>query len=332
MNKFLMFLSLMVLSQRGSAGVEPTPEGGGAPASELDNGGQNGGSPDPTSSEPDSSNSNSNSPDPVPVSIYGDRTVAWPEGMEDVLKNEPSLKPFVGDDGALNVANLLKSYHHTKKMQGVDKTSLPTENSTEEELQEFHNKLGASSEIDAYKIEAIENSNLEADFTGALQKFAHENKLPVGVAKQLNTFMETQAASGVEAAKAANAKSITDGLDTVKKEMGSAYDSKLSLAKRVINDLVADEELTKAFKDPALGSHPAVLKTLMKIGEKLYKEDGFKGADNRPDVYSPEEAAGKITDILGDANHAYNKPEHPSHAKAQKDMLKLFEMKNSQYK
>ncbi len=262
-------------------------------------------------------------------SIYGDRTVEWPEGTEDVLKNEPSLKPFVGTDGKLNVANLLKSYHHTKKMQGTGKEVLPTENSTDEEIQSFWNKLGANSESDAYKNERGEDAVMDIKLEEALQKFSHENRLPVDVAKKLHGFMEEQAKTGMDAHSVAREEKIIEGLQGVKTKMGAAYGHKLGLAKRVLSEIVGNDDLTKAFDNPEIGSNPAVLETLMVIGEKLFKEDGFKGNDNQAGVYSPEDAQDKINEVMGDASHPYNKPEHPSHPKAQKDMLKLFEMKNA---
>ncbi len=321
--KFWNVFLHVLLSNRGSVGEEGISSelGGESNAESNDGGSADGGESGSADSNTDNASDDSNS-------IYGDRAVEWPEGTEDTLKNEPSLKPFVNQDGKINTANLLKSYFHTKKMQGSNKVVLPTENSSNEEIQEFYNKIGASSDMDAYKMERSDDSHLQEDFTGALQQFAHENKLALPVAQKLNAFMEAQAKEGSAQMQNTHNEAITKGLQSVKDEMGAAYDHKLGLAKRVLKDM-GDDELAGAFKDPALGSNPAVLKTLMKIGEKLYKEDGFSGKDNANSSYSPEEAQDKINDILGDPEHAYHKSSHPSNAKAQKDMLKLFEMKNA---
>jgi len=312
----------IVLNTRGSLG-EPDPAPVVEPVAEPS---ALGGDPEPVVEPTPDPEPN---PEPLPPSIYGDKTVEWPEGTEDTLKNEPSLKPFVGDDGKVNTANLLKSYFHTKKMQGVDKAVLPTENSSDEEIQEFFNKLGASSDAEAYKITRAEDSSMGEAFVGNLQKFAHENKLPLPVAKKLSEFMETQAKSGMEETAKSRTATIAEGLQGVKDQMGAAYEHKIGLAKRVLSEVVGDPELIKAFNNPEVGSNPAVLKTMMMIGEKLFKEDGFKGGDNNQGMLSPEEAQDKINEILGDKNDPYHKSEHPSHAKAQKDMLKLFEMRNA---
>jgi hypothetical protein len=261
-----------------------------------------------------------------PTSIYGDTKVVWPDNTEDYLKNEPSIKPFVDKEGKLNTANLLKSYHETKKMIGKDKVILPNKNSTDEEVQDFWNKIGASSKVEDYNIPENKESKLDTDFKKSLSEFAHKNKVPLAIAEKMALFMEGKASEGIEKEVEERKTKITEGLDAVKKEFGAAYDSKINIAKRLLNDVLGKGELRDSFNDPEVGSNPVILRTLVAIGEKLFKEDGFSGKDNAA-AYSPAEASEQINNILMDKAHAYNNPMHPNHEKATKDMLKLFEAK-----
>ena len=312
---FRTFLAI-VNNQRGSVDVGALggePDGGNNGGGDPDNGGEHGGKEG----------------DPSPEqALYGELKVAWPEGIEDGLKGEPSLKSFINEKGEVNYANLAKSFVHTKKQMGVDKVVLPTENSTDEEINEFYEKIGYKANKEEYTIDPIEESKLDEDFLGKVKDFAHENRIPVATANKMAQFLNEQAGEGDTQSVAATEASIEAGLDEVKAEYGQAFDSKLNVAKRVLNEVVKDENILKAFNDPAVGSNPNIIRALVNIGEKLYSEDGFTGGGAERNVFSPAEAQEKINAIMGDASHPYNKSGHPGHGDAVKKMMKLFEMKN----
>jgi len=259
--------------------------------------------------------------------LYGEIKVSWPEGIDDGLKSEASLKSFVDGDGNINYANLAKSFVHTKKQMGMDKAVLPHENSSDDEINDFWSKLGFQPDKELYSLKEVPETKLEESFMKSFKDFAHDNKMPVGTADKLAEFLNGQIIEGEKEAEESQTVSITEGVDQVKQEYGQAYDQKINLAKRVIQDVISDPEISKVFDDPMIGSNPAVIRAMIKVGEKMFSEDSFRG-NTTTDLFSPAEADEKINQIMGDKSHAYHKPTHPSHGDAVKKMMKLFEMKN----
>jgi predicted lactoylglutathione lyase len=289
----------------GEAPAETTAPEGGAPAEGMEPEGGTGGQP----------------------SIYGDLEVKWPEGIDDSLKNEHSIKPFVDKEGNLNTANLLKSYVMTKKKIGENKVSIPGENATEEEINEFYEKIGYKANPDEYQIEKQEEDVLQEDFLNKFKDFAHKNKVPVKTANEMANFLREVSKEGVEQQQQLQQKQIAEQVDGLKQEWGKAFDYKVGLAKRVLNEVVKDEAVLEAMQDPSIGSNPAIIKTLSKIGESLFKEDSFDGVSKPQYSTTPQEATTKINEIMGDTSHPYHNRNHPGHKDAIQQMMKLFEIK-----
>lgn len=261
-------------------------------------------------------------------SIYGDLKVNFPEGTPDDIRESSFLKPFVDkESGDLNYANLMKSYVHAQKNVNASKVTLPGENATDSELDEFWSKLGYEPNEENYKVEAPEEAVLSEDQVNALKKFARENRMPVGQAQKLVDFMNNNMSESQKAADTALKTQIEEGLNGLQQEWGQAYETKLGSARKVLDE-VMDDSIKEVFADPRIGSNPAVIKVLNKIGEKMFKEDSISGDSNKGNgMMSPEEASIEINKIYGDPNHPYNKPGHPGRADAVKHMNKLFEMK-----
>lgn len=263
-------------------------------------------------------------------SIYGDLKVNWPDAMDQELMNEPMLKPFINKEtGNVEMANLLKSYSHTKKMVGSNKVTLPTENSTDLEKTEFWEKLGFIRDEAEYKMDAGEETLLDEAFVGDLKKFARENHMPLDTAKKMVEFMEVQSKIGNERETAGSTETIAEGLNSLKTEYGMAYDSNLTLAKRVLNEVVEDPSVMEAMKDPSVGSNPAVIKALVAIGKKVFAEDGLKGNQNSGMV-SPDDASRKVNEMMADKAGAYWNKSHPDHTRTVAEALKLREMMSPQ--
>lgn len=286
-------------------------------------------SPEPTPAPESTGGTPAPESKPIPNPIYGDLAVKWPEGTDDEIKTDPSIKPFVDKDGNISYHNVLKSYAHTKKQFGKEKLSLPTENSPKEEVDEFYKKLyGYEPEYDNYKIETKEEDNLHPEFSESIRKFAHENKLSPKSAQNLYNLLNTQAVKDSELEKVNFEKTVEDSTNLLKKEWGNAYEYRVNSAKKVIEEYLSDDaDLMKAFQeDPRIGSNPLIVKILGMVGAKLYKEGTFGDTGGKSSM-TPVDVERQIAAIMGDSNHAYHKYDHPEHQFAQKDMLKLFELR-----
>ena len=261
-------------------------------------------------------------------SIYGDLEVKWPEGFEEGLKNDPSLKPFVDQEGNISYNNVMKSYVHGKKQFGKEKIVLPTDKSSKEEIDEFYSKLnGYDPVIENYKVEVdAEKSSLDGEFIEGIRNFAHENRLSPAIAAKLHGFLSDRVEVDTESETAELQRIQEESFTALKKEWGGAYDSRVVAAKEVIAEYFSeDEQLMAAFEDPAVGDNPVVLKILGTIGAKLFKEVTFGGEGNTS--MTPNDVERQIAAIMGDSSHAYHNANHAEHKHASADMMKLYELR-----
>lgn len=265
-----------------------------------------------------------------PASIYGDLQVQWPEGMDNTLHNDVNLKPFVGKEGSVNYANLMKSYVHQRKMVGADTVTLPNENWDDGQRDDFWGKLGATKDANEIKFENPEGDNaLDAAIVEKFKNFAIDNRIPANMAGAALKFMQEETVSNLAAQGEATAASIKEGLDSVKAEWGQAYEQKLGLAQRVLNEVVKDDSINELMKNPTYGSNPQIMKMLAGLGEKLFKEDTVTGGGSATvgGKLSPAEAKEEIGRIMKDRSHPYFLKDHGGHEAAVKKVQDLFEMK-----
>jgi len=259
--------------------------------------------------------------------LWGEMNPKFPEGLEDELKNDASIKPFFSKEGDVNVANLIKSYIHTKKSVGTNKVSVPNENSTAEEVEEFWSKVGWKKDAKEFTLKHDkEKSNVDAGFVEALTKFAHENKLPISTAQKVLDFADGQVKVQLDEDGKRRTTEIAEGVDKLKTKYGQVYNHRVEQTKRMLKEVVKDAEILKSFSNPDIGSNPVVMETLFKVAEKLYAEDKFTGTGGET-LLSPSDAEREINKVYGDKSHPFHKPNHPGHKQAQADMLRLFEMK-----
>ena len=290
-----------------------------------------GGAPDLTASPPENKViPPANDP---PPSIWGDMKVEFPEGFDDTLKNEGSLKAFV-KDGKFNYANVLKSYIHAQKAMGKEKVAIPKESSTEAEWNEFHKKVfGYSEDLNDYKLTKDEKSLVDDEFFTKFKKFAHETKIPTSMAQKALSFIENVSKEEQSSALKARQEYEAQGVENMKKDWGEAYGRKVAAAQRLIKEF-GDESLINHLKENNLATDPTLIRFLSGVGEKLFREGSVRrGADGLPEgALTPEEIDKEINDIRGNKAHAFNNPNHPGYQAAQKEMLKLYERKrNAQF-
>jgi len=293
-----------------------------------------------TTESPETTTTSLTQPEPAPEqqqqsepspSIYGDLEVKWPEGMEDTLREDPSIKPFVKEDGNINFANVLKSYVHTKKQIGADRFRLPDEHTTPEEAADFYNKLhGWDPNYENYKFEKREESELDDEFLEKVRHFAHENKLSPKTLQGLYDMFEEQASEESKSVEEFNQEFREEALNNLKQRWGAATDSRIQGARKLTQEYLSDVDhiYTALTTDPNVGDNPVILEILGTMASKIYKDHELTPHIGTP-AKTPDEIDAEIGSIMGDSSHPYFRPDHPGHAKAVKDMEKLYAMKGS---
>lgn len=264
--------------------------------------------------------------------IYGDLAgkIQWPEGVEDDVKTQAMLKPFVDNEGKLRHADLLKSYVHAQKQIGKKGVIPPTEHSPKEEWDSYFEKVGFKSNPAEYDVGGkLEGLDIPDDFYNELKTLLHSNRVPLEAAKQIKGFFESQTKKGLETNQSLYKQELDKGVTALKEEWGVAFSSKVALAKDFINELAEGDENTLAvFNDPAVGSNPAIVKLVAKMAERHYGEDKIKAANDSAGAVSPEEAQEQINELM--ANPVYWDSDHPQYRDLQKKVDRLYKMKNGQ--
>jgi hypothetical protein len=273
---------------------------------------------------------------PDVTSIYGEHSqIEWPDGTSDELKNNVALKPFVqveNDKGKVNVAGILKAYVDTKKMVGAKGIIKPTEYAEKHEVDDFYKQtIGWEPDKDQYKVERPETAKIGAEVYDSLKDFAHENRVPAETAGKLMAHLEGQAAVNTEKAEKEHIASQNEGLEALRSEWGSAFDSRTALAARLVNEL-GDDNVMNYLVETGETNNPFLIKLLADAAAKVYKEGNFNGTKETGgniSMMTPNEAESEINMIRGDKKHPFNDKNHPNHKNATADMLKLYEVKNS---
>lgn len=245
---------------------------------------------------------------------------SWLDDLPDDLKSDANLKVIH------DVPSLAKSFIHAQKMIGADKVVIPSKHATDADWDVVYDKLGRP-KLEDYKFELPKESKfIDTALADQLKPLAHKaGIMPKQLEPILKWYDENMAKADAEMAKQKEAE-IKAGLDGLKKEFGEAYSQKLSFAHQVLKEHGTKEMLELVDKDPSLGNNPHLIKLLSKVGELMYKEDGMPdGSNAKGSALTPDEARMKANEILADATHPYNNPEHPNHKAAVEEVRKHWE-------
>jgi len=250
--------------------------------------------------------------------------INFPDGLEDIIKNDPSLKVFIDDEkGDINYANLIKSYVHAQKKIGADKVVIPGKNATDVEWSEYYNKLRDPDQT-KYDFQAELPAGVVLDETlfKDFKAMAHKKGLTTSQAKGLfdwyNKF-SSDAYNGHNATAQEEHKGLVENL---KQEWGTKFKDNIVLAKRALKEF-ADEGMVEYFDKKGFLEDPIFTKFCNKAAA-VYKEDTFAQEARGSFGYSKDEAERKYKQILGDMNGAYYNGGHPDHSNIVKEVTKLI--------
>lgn len=249
----------------------------------------------------------------------------WKDYLPDDLKSHASLE-VVKD-----VPTLVKNYINAQKMIGADKIAIPGQHSSKEDWKNVFSKLGLPEKIEDYKVEVPKDSKVDKEFVDGLIKAAHENNiLPAQAKGLLDWFMKADEAAYAKEVEA-NKTKIKEGIINLQNEWGDAYNVNISRAKAALREF-ADKEVSESIQKTNLGSNPAIIKLLAKVGETL-SEDKIKGEGGGGfGALSPAQAQAELDSITKNLKHAYYDAAHSEHSAAKKRVRELYGMIATQQK
>ena len=247
----------------------------------------------------------------------------WLDAIPEDIRAQGNLKDFK------SVADLAKSYVHTKKLVGADRSNfltLPAEDAPQEERDAFYQKLGRPDTPDAYTLptdkvpEGVARSeDMEKWYKETAHKLGLTSQQAAGMYEQYVSF----AAQMMEGSTQSLEKLRDDGMQQIKQEWGAATDRNLGQAQSALRKF-ADDDLVSMLETTGLGSHPAMVKTWHKVAQAI-GEDRLQDRSQTEPVMTPAEAQAEIARLQSDSTFvkAWTTRNHPGHDVAVRKMDNL---------
>lgn len=248
-------------------------------------------------------------------------SVEFPEGIEDDIKADPSLKAFV-DEGKINHAGLMKSYVHAQRKMGADKVTIPGKNGSDEEWNEVFNKLGRP-DLGEYKVNK-NDAPVDDEFLKEYISEAHKAGLLPKQAQALFNWNQQKGKAMQEAYEAETKESHEKELKALQSDWGDAFEYELNMANRALKEFASEEEIAD-LQESGLANNIKLVRMFNKIGKAL-QEDKFDQESHGNFGISKDAAMQKVGEMFADSEGPYLNKDHPNHHKAIEEMLKLQEI------
>lgn len=248
--------------------------------------------------------------------------VEFPEGIDESLKHEQSLKLFIKDK-KFNYPEILKSYVNAQKMIGKEKVVLPGKNATEDDWNNFYNRVGRP-ELEKYEVKLKEGQEVDETFLKKYKEVAHKSGLLPKQAEGLFHWYHDEVEGAQRKVLEEHKQKAENEMFALKKDWGAGFEKEVDLAKRALRQFASQEEID-ALKESGLTSNVKFVRLLNKIGKGL-KEDSFSHESAGTFGVTKEEATNKISAMYADRNGPYMNKQHPGHRAALQEMLKLNEV------
>lgn len=241
----------------------------------------------------------------------------------DWAKDAPAeLHPMLKAKNYATPVDVLKAYAEAQKVISADKVPLPKDGQWDAESRK---KLGIPETAEGYQLEKPqlpEGMAWDEKFEKALIPVAHQAGL---TPRQLQTLMGAYAEyqKGQFEALGASVKQAREQVEsTLRQEFGGQFDAKVSMAKRVVQQL-GGEELVRALDETGFGNNPALVKFAAKIGSMM-AEDTLKSGANTGFGMGVEEAKTEIARL--EANPIYMDKYHAERPALMKKRDELYKI------
>ncbi len=245
---------------------------------------------------------------------------SWRDQIDKEISTSAAFEKFNGKE----INDLATSYYHLEKKLGGNPIVMPTEESTEDQWNEYYSQLGRPKEAGDYELDAVErpegfndNPEYEKAFKEAAYKTGSNNKQ----ANEIWKALQKTAANDYNSAVTANNDKVKTSFQELEKEWGGAYKERMENANRAV-ERVGGQELVEWMKQSGADKQTILIKAFAEVGASL-KEDSLP--NSKPvAALTPTEAISKINKIRYNQSHAYNDPRHAGHIEAVKEVEDLY--------
>jgi hypothetical protein len=270
------------------------------------------------------------------VTVEGDNLIETEAPVADDTWQTQYLSDDLRDNETLgkfkDVGSLGTSYLELQKMVG-SRDKIPTEDSSEDEINTFYSKLGRPEAPDKYEINVPTeggagteyDSKLYGDFLERAFKSGLTNKQAqeaIDFYSQMNEESDINNTASMQQAKV-NAET------SLKKEWGAReYDKNLAISRKAFNRF-ADDDLRKFVNDSGVSNNVAMIKFLHRIG-KSFSDPDMGGSGKDSGSIDSDTAKLEIGAILNDKNHKYHEalfdPKNSKHEEAIQYRDRLYDL------
>ncbi len=201
----------------------------------------------------------------------------WRAGLPEDMRLDPSLVDFKDETEMIPMPiNVAKSFVHTKKMVGADTYKMPT---TDEEWTGHFDRFGRPESANHYVLPLPETDNpkmkevLGKDaewFKETAHKHGLSDKQATSIFGEFTSRVVTNVGE-IEQLSATDALNIEAKMRT---EYGPAYDGKMVLVKRAINEIGGDE-FTQLLSATGIDKTAAGQRAFIKIADMMAEDLGL---------------------------------------------------------
>ncbi len=222
-----------------------------------------------------------------------------------------------------SVPELAKGYLNAFNLVGRSKIPMPE---SDADWDDTYNRLGRPEDSNEYEL------NMADDLPQELKTQMSENqdwfKLTaheIGLNKKQADALYTRYTSMVGDTIKTRADTVTEEMrvatETLRTEYGQAYEGKLILANRAI-DQIGGEALINLFDSSGVGRNPEVVKAFVKIGEMIGEEIGIDKMGEP--LSTPEDLQMEIDTLM--QKPAYINAQDPSHNSVVKKVQQFMKL------
>ena len=254
---------------------------------------------------------------PEALSVETAESTSWLDGLPSDLKNHPALAE------TKDVGDLAKQWVGVQSLIGGDKMPAPPDEAekwTPDQWDMHYKRLGRPESVEGYALdrEGIpEDMGWNADLEKGMLSKMHEIGLNQRQASDLFDAFKSGQLAEYNGLADRMEQAYGNSTRELQKEWGTAYDSKMDLAKRAFAAAAGERSetlrLLRLSDGTELGNHPEFIRMMSGLGEKI-SEDGLTGDKTAARfTMTPDEAGREIRTFRHENREAIQSEGHPEH-------------------
>ena len=207
----------------------------------------------------------------------------WLAGLPSDLRDNEAFKSHktVGDFAKAHLEVAAKAKEYEAKLA----TSIPKlgENATQEERDRFYTSLGRPDKPEGYELDPEKKNAPEWNKYWEETLFAEG--IPKKTAQALQSKLNAQLTSMVEAHNAKILAENTKAAETLKTELGDKYDASVVLVSRLWKEIGKTEvEFDKAFATESSANRTTMIRFLLNVAAKTGEDSSLRGTGRRAEA------------------------------------------------